>query len=95
MAARTILAAFYGIDIKTHNDPIVAVSETPLTEFARAVVGTPGLVVSLSLCAVSPASGSIDLICRLSYDVILLLLSERVPHAHGLPVLVSWRGLAQ
>jgi hypothetical protein len=53
MAARTILAAFYGIDIKTHNDPIVAVSDTPLTEAARAAAGIPGLVVCLSLFSFS------------------------------------------
>jgi hypothetical protein len=53
MAARTILAAFYGIDIKTHNDPMVAVSETPLTEAATATAGIPGLVVCFSLCSFS------------------------------------------
>ena len=50
MVARTILAAFYGINIKTRNDPYVAVSQTPLTEAAKAQGGIPGLVVCLSLC---------------------------------------------
>jgi hypothetical protein len=50
MMARTILAAFYGIDIRTHDDPIVAVSEGPIAELGKTTAGVPGLVVRLSLC---------------------------------------------
>jgi hypothetical protein len=55
MAARTVIAAFYGIDVKTHNDPYIALVEGPLEELVKTLAGTPGLVVRLSLsrCRIS------------------------------------------
>jgi hypothetical protein len=49
MAARTVIATFYGIDVKTHNDPYIALVEGPLEELVKTLAGTPGLVVRLSL----------------------------------------------
>ena len=45
MNARTVIAAFYGITIKMHNDPYVALAEGPQLELVKAVAGVPGLVV--------------------------------------------------
>ena len=50
MTARTVLTTFYGIDIKTHNDPYIALMEGPLEEWATTMTGIPGLVVRLYLC---------------------------------------------
>ena len=51
LIARTLLATFYGIDIKTHNDPYVGLMEGPIAESARTLMGAPGLVVCLpSFC---------------------------------------------
>jgi hypothetical protein len=51
MNARTVIATFYGINIKMHNDPYVALAEGPQLELVKAVAGVPGLVVRLSVCS--------------------------------------------
>jgi hypothetical protein len=48
MTSRTVLSIFYGIDIKTHDDPYVAISEKPVIEGAKALVSPATLVVRVS-----------------------------------------------
>jgi hypothetical protein len=99
MTARTVLTAFYGINIKKHNDPYVALMEGPPGDFAKSATGLPGLVVRLflyfhphflpSVCSVLPVIRFVE------FNTMLLLLSERAPHAQELPILVSRNGLGQ
>jgi hypothetical protein len=49
MLARNVLTAFYGINVKTQDDPYIALVEGTNAEVAEAVTGAPGLVVRLSL----------------------------------------------
>jgi hypothetical protein len=45
MTGRTTLSVFYGINVKTHDDPYLAMSEEALSEFAQTFLSTAGLVV--------------------------------------------------
>jgi hypothetical protein len=76
MAARTVITAFYGIDIKTHNDPYISFVEGPLEELGKTMTGIPGLVVCLflyfSLCALSRTS------CSMSIDFLNLTITLRM-----------------
>jgi hypothetical protein len=50
MTARTVLSTFYGIDMKTHNDPYIPLIDGPPEELSRNLTGIAGLVVRLSHC---------------------------------------------
>jgi hypothetical protein len=47
MTGRTTLSVFYGINVKTRDDPYLAISEEALSETAQTFLTTAGLVVRL------------------------------------------------